>query len=162
MNETNSYPLPIEGLTMIEQPPWKGHYCTFRFPLRPKTRLIILFSNSSLACCRGGTQPGRAAQADAGGSEQPRGRTRAWRQRAGRRSSPLEPRRGGPYRSSSPGPDHAGSPATSTNKPITFTARLPCPSLFFCCSCALTPPSSLPRRASSPGRRCRIVRSAIG
>ncbi len=34
MNETNSYPLPIEGLTMIEQPPWKGHYCTFRFPLR--------------------------------------------------------------------------------------------------------------------------------
>ncbi|ELR11314.1 glycosyltransferase, group 1 domain containing protein [Acanthamoeba castellanii str. Neff] len=53
MNETNSYPLPIEGLTMIEQPPWKGHY--WAEPNRAELRRLMreVVSNPEAARERG-------------------------------------------------------------------------------------------------------------
>jgi len=43
MNESNSFPLPIEGLAMITQPPWKGHFWAEpnRTELRRLMRLVV-------------------------------------------------------------------------------------------------------------------------
>jgi len=59
MNESNSFPLPIEGLAMITQPPWKGHFCESLLLLMPLADLLRNVTKCDVIVLRAGAEPNR-------------------------------------------------------------------------------------------------------